>query len=96
MTLHNADSPDQGNGICEDGGFGSESDICALGTDCNDCNGRYDDDEDGFDSEADCNDADPTINPLATSDVCDGQDNDCDGVIDEDLDVLEPNDASSF
>ena len=91
----NADSPDQGNGICEDGGFGSESDICALGTDCNDCNGRYDDDGDGFDSEADCNDADPTINPLATSDTCDGQDNDCDEVTDEDLDVLEPNDASA-
>ena len=42
-----------------------------------------DEDGDGFEVDVDCNDLDPAINPDATE-VCDGEDNDCDGTTDED------------
>lgn len=41
-----------------------------------------DGDGDGYNSDVDCNDADPAKHPFATE-VCDGEDNDCDGLIDE-------------
>ncbi|GMV43579.1 MAG: hypothetical protein AMXMBFR64_52950 [Myxococcales bacterium] len=41
-----------------------------------------DDDGDGFPDTADCKPLDPKINP-ASVEVCDGQDNNCDGKIDE-------------
>ncbi|NQV90376.1 hypothetical protein HQ487_03115 [Candidatus Uhrbacteria bacterium] len=46
-----------------------------------------DSDGDGYTADVDCDDADSTIHPGA-SDVSDGIDNDCDGFIDEDGDVV--------
>jgi hypothetical protein len=40
-------------------------------------------DSDGYDSETDCDDDDPEVNPDA-SEVCDGIDNNCDGIVDDD------------
>src|SRR3989344_4689466 len=42
----------------------------------------FDGDGDGYFSYEDCDDTNPSINPGATE-VCDGVDNDCDGLIDE-------------
>ena len=44
-----------------------------------------DDDMDGFSPPADCDDADPNVNPSATE-VFDGMDNNCDGTVDEGFD----------
>jgi hypothetical protein len=47
---------------------------------------RVDDDGDGFsEAEGDCDDTDPAIHPGA-QEVVDGIDNDCDGLVDDDLD----------
>ena len=53
--------------------------------------GRPDEDSDGdgFLASEDCNDADPAISPAA-EERCDGQDNDCDGEIDETGENLVP------
>jgi hypothetical protein len=69
------------DGIDNDGDF----DIDCDDMDCNDsCD--LDADNDGYDDRArggeDCDDTDASINPIATE-VCDGVDNNCDGLIDE-------------
>ena len=57
-----------------------------------------DDDGDGYtENEGDCDDASATVHPDAL-DGCDGTDEDCDGVLDEDAaddDTYEPNDTSA-
>ncbi len=54
-----------------------------------DCDGLaliIDDDGDGFNSDEDCDDSDATINPNA-EEICDEVDNNCDGQIDDGLEV---------
>lgn len=46
------------------------------------CAGIVDVDADGWPDTVDCDDEDPAIHPGA-SEACDGQDNDCDGLVDE-------------
>ncbi|MCP4868921.1 MAG: hypothetical protein GY898_09395 [Proteobacteria bacterium] len=55
---------------------------CLLLVACPD--GGEDKDGDGFPEELDCNDLNDTVNP-GTPELCDGEDNDCDGEIDEDV-----------
>jgi hypothetical protein len=75
----------------------------ASETDCEDpndynCDGSvgYDDaDGDGFAACTECNDGDPAINPDA-AEVCNGLDDDCDGLVDDEDDSLDPASAGTF
>lgn len=84
------DSDAYGGDDCDDSSFfhnPSRSEIWYDGTD-NDCDGSsdYDQDYDGEDSDAygggDCNDLDAAVNSWAVE-ITDGQDNNCDGTVDE-------------
>ena len=83
---NDANSNPEAIDICENGGDedcdGSDSICDCLATD---------DDGDGFGdglacNPVDCDDNDATINPNA-SESCDGEDEDCDGLVDEDFDL---------
>ncbi|MEL6345340.1 MAG: MopE-related protein, partial [Myxococcota bacterium] len=56
--------------------------VCVLLFACDPAN--TDNDNDGYTADVDCNDADDTINPGVSQDLCDGVDADCDGLFDED------------
>jgi hypothetical protein len=60
-------------------GTGDSSDNCPKDVNPDQSDG----DSDGFGAECDCNDSNAEINPESTE-VCDGIDNDCDGLVDED------------
>jgi large repetitive protein len=49
---------------------------------CGNCPELEDNDQDGFTSDVDCDDNDPTVYPGAPE-LCDGKDNDCNGLIDD-------------
>jgi hypothetical protein len=55
---------------------------------CDGSVGYADNDGDGFAACAECDDGDATVNPTAVE-VCDGRDNDCDGLVDDDDDSLD-------
>lgn len=62
--------------------------ICNDGKD-NNCDGvtdKCDDDSDGYYSEVDCDDGNPNVNP-GVLEECDNLDNNCDGIIDNILEV---------
>jgi len=48
-----------------------------------------DEDNDGYPSTEDCDDGDSSVNPGAPE-TCDGKDNDCDDIIDEDATDVRP------
>jgi|GEM_PF-5563431 len=86
------------DGACDDGGPLSEFSLCDLGTDCSDCGPRLDGDGDGYDISEDCNDYSDIIHPGAFDDSCDGIDQNCNGLFDEDWDgdAYEPNDIEAY
>ena len=74
---------------CDDGDArfypGAPEDDCADPSDYN-CDGSVgldDLDQDGFTACNDCDDTDPAVNPGVETDLADGVDTDCDGVIDD-------------
>jgi hypothetical protein len=71
--------PEVHPGAHERCGDGVDQDCAAGDAACDD-----DGDGDGWNADADCDDANDAVHP-ALPDVCDGVDQDCDGLVDEDL-----------
>jgi hypothetical protein len=44
-----------------------------------------DDDQDGWGADVDCNDLDIEMHPGIPNETCDGKDNDCNGLVDDDV-----------
>lgn len=61
---------------------GTAAPILQIAYLANPCSPFFDDDNDGFCSDVDCDDTDASVNPNA-EEVCDGIDNDCNGLIDD-------------
>lgn len=55
--------------------------LCGALLGISECDPNIDTDEDGYTSDVDCDDQDPHVHPGALE-ACDGQDDDCDGVVD--------------
>jgi hypothetical protein len=62
---------------------------------CDGVTGDIDTDGDGYSACEECNDGDAAINPAALE-ICDGADNDCDGLLDDDDSSLDSSSASSW
>ncbi len=67
-------------GVCDE-----SFDQCTKQYDTSCCDNTVDNDLDGYDQCNDCDDANGAVHPNATE-VCNGVDDDCDGLIDEDFD----------
>ena len=69
---------------------------CGVGVDSN-CDGSVDadGDGDGYLACEDCDDSDPSVNPGA-SEVCNGQDDDCDGLVDDDDSSIDSSTQTTF
>lgn len=85
------DIPDDGidqdcNGVDATGGSECGDGVCDAGEDCiscpTDCPCEEDADGDGFTADVDCDDLDENVFP-GNMEVCDGLDNDCNGIIDD-------------
>ena len=85
------------DGECDDGGTNADEALCALGTDCSDCGPRIDEDLDGWDHLQDCDESNAKINPAATDQTCDGIDQNCNGILDDEWneDPYEDNDTTA-
>ena len=73
--------------------------LCAANSGCLSgfitCASLTDADGDGWSSGSDCDDADPSTHPYAIE-ICDGQDNDCDGIVDEGVNTqTDPNNCGA-
>ena len=84
-----------GDGLCDDVDTDDDNDGCPDAVDPNPLVASVDSDNDTYGADCDCNDTDPAINPGATE-ICDGIDNDCDGLIDAEDPSLDGQSAPAF
>ncbi|MEC7983946.1 MAG: MopE-related protein [Myxococcota bacterium] len=68
-------------------GFGCRSSYIEPGKNLNESTIVSDADNDGYGSDEDCDDQNDQINP-SVAEICDGQDNNCNGIIDEEVEQI--------